>query len=295
MSDLDPALDHLIAVLTRLEVPLIADLQPGLSLRRIDELTKDLPHDFPQELRRLYAWRNGSEPATGRNQLYPGGGFVPLVYALVNYKGLVEAYEGGFKGTEIEMTDVYDLRWFPVFLNYGNSAAVVVCGDAPDAGSVWSLLLEDTSQREHLAESVGEFIEVVARRWESGAFFFEPGVGPCEDYAALAAERRAIQQPSTDVDRLVRSLVDGNPGEQAAALRELKQYLYPDAIPLLVRLLEHRDSQTRRNAAGLLGQMGDPSVVPALMSVLDDRAYSVRESAKWSISVLQRHQKRSQE
>jgi cell wall assembly regulator SMI1 len=289
---LDSALEHLLAVLGQRKVPSIHHLQPGLTTEEIDSLAEGLPFQFPDDLRSLYRWRNGSEPANRPNQLFPGGGFLPLNDAVVNYRGFLEAARGAVSGTSTNLSEIYDPRWFPVFLNYANSAYVVVCGGGPARGSVWDVLLEDVSERDQVADTIGHFIEIVARRWDVGAYFFDSQSGPLEDYAALAAERRAKHPMSIDVEILVNSLAADNPHECASALRSLKNFLYPEAGPLLLRLLEHSDRGARANAAALLGQMGDPSAIPALISAMDDREYSVRESAKWAISELQRPQTR---
>lgn len=285
---LDSALEHLLAVLGRRQVPSIHYLQPGLTAEEIDTLAEGVSFEFPDDLRSLYRWRNGSQPATGRNQLFPGGGFPPLHDAVVNYQALLEAARRAVSGTGTNPSEIYDPRWFPVFLNYANSAYVVVCGDDPARGSVWDVLLEDASERNQVADTIGHFIEIVARRWDVGAYFFDSQSGPLENYSALAAERRAKHPTSIDVEILVNSLAADDPRKRASALRSLKSFLHPEAGPLLVKLLDHSDRGARANAATLLGQMGDPSVLPALISALDDREYSVRESAKWAISELQR-------
>jgi len=291
-GSLDSALERLLAVLAHLKVPSVAHLQPGLIAEAIDRLTEGLQYQLPGDLRSLYQWRNGSEPATGRNQLFPGGGFVPLRVAVITYQGFRDATERVVDGTEVNSTEIYDPRWFPVFLSYGNSAYIVVCGAGPAAGSVWDLLLEDTSERQQAAGSLSDFIYTIANRWELGAYYFDPEFGPQSDYAALAAERRAKHPIPVDVPALVDALAADHPQHRARALRSLKTFLYPEAGPLLVALLNHPDRGTRASAALLLGQMGDPSVLPALISALDDRDYSVREKAKWGISELQRQQQR---
>jgi hypothetical protein len=251
-----------------------------------------LPYQLPADLRSLYEFRNGSNPATGRNQLFPGGGFVPLRDAVVTYQKLRKGAERAVDGTDTDSAEIYDAHWFPVFLSYGNSLHIVMCGPGPAAGSVWEMLLEDASDRLAAATSLSNFIDTITHRWELGAYYFDPDFGPLSDWAALAAERRANNPIREDVAALVDSLAAEDPHARSAALRSLKAFLYPEAGPLLVALLDHPDRRARASAAALLGQMGDPSVLAALISALDDREYSVREAAKWGISNLQRHQRR---
>lgn len=286
------ALERLLATLDRHMVPSAADLQPGLAAEAIDRLTKGLPYVLPADLRSLYEWRNGSKPATGRNQLFPGGGFVPLADAVVSYRGFREGAERAGNGTDTNPAEIYDASWFPVFLSYGTRSHIVMCGAGPATGSVWEISLEDASDRQQAAGSLSGFIDTVANRWEVGAYYFDPDLGPLSDWAALAAERRAKNPISVDVVALVNSLAADDPQARAAAIQNLKNFLYPEAGPLLAALLDRSDRGARASAASLLGQMGDPSFLPALISALDDREYSVREAAKWAISDLQRRQRR---
>jgi cell wall assembly regulator SMI1 len=289
---IDSALERLLASLARLKVLSVADLQPGLVAEAIDRLSEGLPYSLPTELRSLYEWRNGSRPATGRNQLFPGGGFVPLRDAVVSYQGFREGAERAANGTDTNPAEIYDPRWFPVFLSYGTDYHIVMCGADPAAGSVWEMSLEDAFDRQEAAGSLSDFIDTITNRWELGAYYFDVDSGPLSDWAALAAERRAKNPIRVDVAALVDSLAADDPQARAEALRSFKNFLYPEAGPLLAALLHHPDRRARASAASLLGQMGDPSFLAALISALDDREYSVREAAKWGISNLQRQQRR---
>ena len=289
---IDSALERLLAALAQLNVPSIADLQPGLAAEAIDRLTSGLLYELPADLRSIYEWRNGSKPAVSRNQLFPGGGFIPLQDAVIRYEELQEGARRAVDGTDVESAEVYDECWFPLFLSYGSTMHVVVCGPGPGAGSVWEILLDDASDRLEAAGSLSDLIDTVANRWERGAYYFDPDFGPVADWGTLAAERRAKNPIRLDVVALVDSLAADDPQARAAGLRSLKNFLYPEAGPLLVALLDHPDRGARANAASLLGQMGDPTFLPALISALDDREYSVREAAKWGISDLQHQQRR---
>ncbi|MEO1765090.1 MAG: hypothetical protein AAFR83_24800 [Cyanobacteria bacterium J06629_18] len=48
------------------KAPEVKDLfKPGLKPEEIDEITKDLPFNLPQEVYELYQWRNGLLDNTG--------------------------------------------------------------------------------------------------------------------------------------------------------------------------------------------------------------------------------------
>ena len=289
-GELDAALLHLTTVLGRVKAPAVDALQPGLATEAIERLTAGLPFALPDELRSLYRWHNGSMPAIAENSLFPGGGFPPLADAVRSYEDFREGARRAAEGTAIDADLIYDSRWFPVFFSYGNSVYVVDCGHAEGAGSVLDLLVEDTSQCELAAETLAAFIEGVATRWERGAYYLDHQ--PLEDYAELAAERRGNDHSLVDVPALVHRLTSDEPLERAGAMRRLKEFLYPEAGPLLLELLGNPDREVRSIAVALLGQMAEPAYFDALVSSLDDREYSVREGAKWALAELQRKERR---
>lgn len=289
-SHIDSALAHLTTVLRNLGVPGLDALQPGLTTEAIERLTGRLPFAFPLELQFLYQWHNGTSPATGQNRLFPGGGFPPLADALAVYEDFRGGARRATQGTGTDPDLVYDAHWFPVLFSYGNSVYVVECGSGAAAGSVWELLVEDASQRQLVGKTLAGFIEQVALRWERGAYYFDEQ--PREDYAELAAERRVNDHNLVDVPALVHQLTSDEPLERVAATRRLKEFLYPEAGPLLLELLGNPDREVRSIAVSLLGQMAEPAYFDALISSLDDREYSVREGAKWALAELQRKQKR---
>ncbi len=71
--------------------PKAADFRPGLSLERIQELTKDLPFKFPIELCELYQWRNGGARGPSFNaELFPDAWFRSLEEVIEEYNRILE-------------------------------------------------------------------------------------------------------------------------------------------------------------------------------------------------------------
>ncbi|MEH2224262.1 SMI1/KNR4 family protein [Nostoc sp.] len=58
-SILTESLDRILKSLEEKDPEIASLLQPGLTRKEIDEITKDLPFKLPEELYELYQWRNG--------------------------------------------------------------------------------------------------------------------------------------------------------------------------------------------------------------------------------------------
>jgi HEAT repeat protein len=69
---------------------------------------------------------------------------------------------------------------------------------------------------------------------------------------------------------LVDNLASDDAQARAHSMRLLKEFLYPEAVEPLVALLSHPNQMVRRDAASLLGQIGDPKAIPALSRASKD-------------------------
>ena len=75
-----------------------------------------------------------------------------------------------------------------------------------------------------------------------------------------------------------------------AAIRTLGKWRMREAIPQIVPFLSNEKEIRRIAAANALRDIGDPSVVPDLMPLLNDRYFTVRETAARALSKLQKPQ-----
>jgi cell wall assembly regulator SMI1 len=284
---LAPALQHLYDVLDRLKVSAVSALQPGLAGEAIERVLSRIPHTAPPELVALYRWRNGAGTISANSQLFPGGTFLPLADAVRAYQQLVEGATAATRDTEVELTEVYDPRWFPIFVDSAGNPHVMTLGQDAGAGSIWYVPIEDATDRQLAAQNLRDFVDVVVSRWENGAYYLDKATGiPCQSWSKLAAERRAADKPQVDVSVLVKDLAATDALSRARSLRLLKEFLFPEAVEPLVALLNHPSPNVRRDAASLLGQIGDPKAIPALVSARRDRDGAVREGIEWALREL---------
>jgi hypothetical protein len=166
---------------------------------------------------------------------------------------------------------------------------VVTLGDDVGTGSVWSIVVEDPADRRLIAPGLSDFFKTIASRWDGGAYYVNPVTGlPTENLAKLAAERRAKDKRDIDVLTLVDNLASDDARARAHSMRLLKEFLYPEAVEPLVALLSHPNQMIRRDAASLLGQIGDPKAIPALSRALDDSDSAVRSMIEWALAELGR-------
>lgn len=64
-SILTESLDRILIALEEKDPEIASRLQPGLTRKEIDEITKGLPFKLPEELYELYQWRNGLSDDVG--------------------------------------------------------------------------------------------------------------------------------------------------------------------------------------------------------------------------------------
>ncbi|MEH1940439.1 MAG: SMI1/KNR4 family protein [Nostoc sp.] len=91
-SILTESLDRILKSLEEKDPEIASLLQPGLTRKEIDEITKDLPFKLPEELYELYQWRNGLSDDVG--------------FGFATWNGII----GGFSSLEEAITDFQNLR-----------------------------------------------------------------------------------------------------------------------------------------------------------------------------------------
>jgi HEAT repeats len=271
VDDLEASLERLLTVLHRFQVPIAHLLQPGLAGETIERLASTVPFPMPLQAQALYRWRNGARAADATSQLFPGGMFLPLASAVTAYHDFRKASRDAPRGDAAEAQQIYDMGWFPLFIETSGDPHVVVMGDLPGAGEVWYVMIQDPTGR----RLVGHNIDAETRN-------------PAEDLPKLAAEHRAAEKPEIDVTKLVNSLASKEPRVRAHALQTLKRFLFPESVAPLTMLLSNSDPIVRADAASLLGQAGDRKAIPALMATENDPDPSVRLMVSSALTELRK-------
>jgi len=93
---------------------------------------------------------------------------------------------------------------------------------------------------------------------------------------------------SESVGELVVALDDKNSDIRRVAAKMLGEIKDPISIHRLLGALRHEDPKTRRNAAGALGEIGDERAVPGLLNALWDPVGYVRMSTARALSKIGR-------
>lgn len=104
-------------------------LQSGLTRKEIDELIKDLPFPFPEELYELYQWRNGMEGNISWTQFIRAEGGV---YGFLSLEDAVKMSREEYKSVSITKYGKYEPNWLIIFYSASDNNAlglVIVLGE----------------------------------------------------------------------------------------------------------------------------------------------------------------------
>lgn len=158
--------------------PVVPLLQKGLSSDEIDSITKNLPIKIPEELKKLYAWHNGTSKANGYIlgdvDFFPGFHFIPLEDAIAYYQ-----------------TFIKDLRWqsawFPFFANGGGDFFVVQCQEHPTEQAPVIGFMIGTDDHEVEYHSIEKMLQTFSECYKRGVYFLnEDGYIESKPYKEVA-------------------------------------------------------------------------------------------------------------
>lgn len=203
----------------------------------------------------LYSWHDG-----GDEDLISGARFMSLQEA-VESRDFELSLARDIEFPELPASRIFDPRWFPILQESGGMVYVV-----EDFGRGRVLLFDrlHIGNPEVLSASLVDFLDAIAR----DGFDFKPG-------------------PLTeDVRTLVGRLESDDSEELWSAVRELTRKRPAEAYEPLVAMLDSTRPLARREAALLLGALGDPRAVPVLTRYLGRSTGDEVTSARAALAEL---------
>ena len=263
------SLERLEGIVDGGRFPHLSGLAPGLSAKRLNQLESDSRRELWDELRALYAWRNGGD------ELFPGNHWFPLSEAL--QRGRVAKASGVVVS----------------LFRQGRSADLIV--DLEQTDSSVSRLVDGARHPVLEYESLSHLIAVVADGYERGAFFVRQHQLDVRPMAVKALwMRHASDRMRSMVEEAWTRLqleVDEAWGRASGIRRrELVDKLTlscdPRALPLLRPLLEDGDDAVRAAAVRALGTLRDHGIKRRLPRLLVDNSDLVRVHATETAALL---------
>ena len=91
---------------------LVENLKPGLTREQIDELIKDLPFPFPEELYELYQWHNGMKGNFSWSQFIDAEGGV---YGFLSLEDSIKMSRQEYNSVFITKYGKYEPNWLIIF------------------------------------------------------------------------------------------------------------------------------------------------------------------------------------
>lgn len=192
MNELENALDRLTGILERLHAPILEMLQPGLSQKEIDILIEDFSFKLTHEVHSFYKWRNGlNKNRPVDYEFLPDGYLLSLDEALDSYKITIDIAGQISKYANIEPSQLWDPRWFPILSNMSGDFHVVLCNTKEVSQSpVYYVYNEDRGSTYLAYDSLTGMILTVAKCYETGSYSIN--------------ERGKIQEDRQKVAQIVR-------------------------------------------------------------------------------------------
>ncbi|MEO1429332.1 MAG: pentapeptide repeat-containing protein [Cyanobacteria bacterium J06633_8] len=131
MSPLTEALERIRNHHLEHNPKLVEKLKPGLTRKEIDEVIKDLPFPFPEELYELYQWHNGMEgayPVSWLQFINAKGG----VYGFLSLEDAIKMSREEYKSVSITKYGKYEPNWLIIFSSASDNNAlglVIILGE----------------------------------------------------------------------------------------------------------------------------------------------------------------------
>ena len=178
----------------------------------------------------IYTWHDG-----GAADLFPAARLLSLDEAIAARNLELQLASELAAPPELAPSSIFDPAWFPIMQNPGGLLYVV---DDSGSGRVLFVEREDPGNPEEVSPGLTALLNAIA--------VDGPGLYP----APLSA----------DAATLVARLESEEPRARWNAVRELSRKRPKEAFAPLVAMLDSSSAEARRDAALLLGALGDPRV-----------------------------------
>jgi len=182
----------------------------------------------------LYEWRDGSDV-----DLFPGARLLSLDEAIATRELELKLARELEMPPRLSAEAIFATGWFPIMQNPGGLLFVI---EDVGRGRVLFVERDDPGNPEEVSASLTAFLDAIVQEG--------PGLRP----APL----------STDVAALVSRLESESPRIRWDAVRELTRKRPKEAFEPLVAMLDSANEDARRDAALLLGSLGDQRAAPIL-------------------------------
>ncbi len=309
-------LTHILRRIENLGLPVVAQLQPGLSTQAIEHWQEQLPFALPTEVCMYYEWRNGYQHGLPRyDLLFPAGRVLSLESAINDYyKGLVKLEEQlgenmlhqqmlpdtaalSYPYNIFVSPTIWHKNWLPVFDDISNGYHIIIGNSQKQATTpIYFIWLEDGIYLAY--DSLTSLLETVATAYEMGAYYLDTEGYVCKNRAKLLPivnhynprRREYLLYTAGDaktLEDLVKALASSDNDIAANATRAL--FLLGDAsvVELLIDQLRHEQPRARQLAARVLGELGEQRAIhPLLHTAAKDPDKFVRQYAKYALREL---------
>ena len=189
---ISPALDALLAALTRADAPLMKWLATGMSQAEIGARVESLPLRLADEVHDYFAWRDGLRTTRDADyELFPGFTVLSLEEARADYRMLVDTANQVAQQTGVPASSLWNERWFPLFRDAGGDYHVTLADARPaPTAPIYAVVREDPESAYLAYDNLTSLIQTVAACFQAGAFM---AVGEIieEDRSRAAAIVRA--------------------------------------------------------------------------------------------------------
>lgn len=140
-----------------------ASFLPGLTDEQLLVILQDLPYQLPEEIYKLYRWRNGTRERQ-KILFHPSMAFLPLQDALFVAKETIDIYEG----TEDELR-FEGHRLFPFLDDEGDRCAVVASEEKTLSSPI--ILIDEMNEITLGYTSLTSMIQTIAECCQTGAYY----------------------------------------------------------------------------------------------------------------------------
>jgi cell wall assembly regulator SMI1 len=167
-----PALDALLAALTRADAPLTKWLATGVSRAEIGTQVDSLSLRLADEVHDYFGWRNGLRTTRDADyELFPGFTVLSLEEALADHRMLVDTANQVAQQAGVPASSLWNERWFPLFRDAGGNYHVTLADGRPaPTAPIYAVVREDPESAYLAYDNLTSLTQTVAACFQAGAF-----------------------------------------------------------------------------------------------------------------------------